>query len=74
VTAPINKQCEACGKLMPPQLHGSRKQCLIECHKRPAPAVYSFTCPDGRVYVGSAGCQLRNGMGERRKLLPVSYR
>lgn len=57
VTIQVLKRCIACGRPLPAGSHGRRMFCPEVCghRKRPAPAVYRYTAPDGRSYIGSAG-------------------
>jgi hypothetical protein len=58
--------CNACGQLF--ESHRGKKYCSPECRSSArAPAVYRFTSPDGRSYVGSVkDCRKRGDRGIQR--------
>lgn len=63
------KYCVGCFSPLPDTGDGRRsKFCSVGCHRRRAPAVYRWICPDGRSYIGSTpDCRTREQQGVGRK-------
>ena len=61
----IINTCKTCGELF--ALFRKISYCSTDCWNRRAPAVYRFSCPDGRSYVGAVGdIRKRNARGVDR--------